>query len=163
VTFGPRTSVGRFTQVNDRPDFAGRTPLDIVVERVTEVERAMKALARYGLAAGANRAFDTLSGGQRARLEILCLDIEGHNVLLLDEPTDNLDVDSSVALEDALDRFHGTVISVSHDRAFLEKMDRFLLIADDGAVFDLPDFDTALVALADPDSIYDIKLARALS
>jgi len=162
VAFGPRTSVGRFTQVNDRPDFAGRTPLDIVVALVTDPERAMKALARYGLAGAASRPFETLSGGQRARLEILCLDLEGHNVLLLDEPTDNLDVDSSVALEDALDRFVGTVVAVSHDRAFLGTMDRFLLIADDGAVFGLPDLDTALAALADPDGIYELALAKPL-
>ena len=163
VQFGPRTSVGRFTQVNSRPDFAGRTPLDIVVDRLTEVERSMKALARYGLVGAANREYETLSGGQRARLEILCLDLEGHNVLLLDEPTDNLDVESSSALEDALDRFVGTVVAVSHDRAFLARMSRFLLIADDGAVFDLPDYETALAALTDPDGIYDLTLAKLLS
>ena len=55
VTYGPRTSVGRFTQVNDRPDFRGRPLLDIVVERVGEEERSMKALARYGLVGAARR------------------------------------------------------------------------------------------------------------
>ncbi len=163
VAYGPRTSVGRFTQVNDRPDFRGRLLLDIVVERVGEEERSMKALARYGLVGAARREFESLSGGQKARLEILCLDLEGHNVLLLDEPTDNLDVDSAEALERALDRFEGTVVSVSHDRAFLARMSRFLLIADDGAVFELPDYDLAMAALARPDDIYEVALAKPLS
>ena len=79
----------------------------------------MNALARYGLQDAARRTPETLSGGQRARLEILCLEVEGHNLLLLDEPTDNLDIDSSEALEHALDGFEGTVVAVSHDRAFL--------------------------------------------
>jgi ATPase subunit of ABC transporter with duplicated ATPase domains len=163
IAFGPRTSVGRFTQVSDRPDWACRTLLDIVTERVGEEERSMKALARYGLAAAARREFESLSGGQKARLEIMCLEVEGHNVLLLDEPTDNLDVESAEALEGALDRFEGTVLAVSHDRTFLARMTRYLLIADDGAVFELPDFDVAMAALTRPDDIYDIPLAKPLS
>ena len=54
----------------------------------------MAALGRYGLADAARQEHQTLSGGQKARLEILTLELAGHNVLLLDEPTDNLDVDS---------------------------------------------------------------------
>ncbi len=92
----------------------------------------MRALARYRLQDAANRSTDTLSGGQKARLEILCLELEGHNLLLLDEPTDNLDIDSSEALEAALETFVGTVVAVSHDRAFLRRLDRFLLLARDG-------------------------------
>ena len=81
----------------------------------------MAALARYGLADAARRSYDVLSGGEKARLEVLILELEGHNLLLLDEPTDNLDIDSSEALEAALDSFTGTVVAVSHDRAFLRQ------------------------------------------
>ena len=163
VRFGPRTSVGTFTQINDRADFRGRECMDIVRERVFEDEKAMKALARYGLAANARQDFATLSGGQKARLEILCLELEGHNVLLLDEPTDNLDIDSSEALESALDSFQGTVLAVSHDRAFLAKLDRFLMINDDGDVYSLPDYDVAMAALSDPATTGKLRLAKRLT
>jgi ATPase subunit of ABC transporter with duplicated ATPase domains len=123
----------------------------------------MAALARYGLADAAQRSYDVLSGGQKARLEILCLELDGHNLLLLDEPTDNLDIDSSEALEAALDGFEGTVVAVSHDRAFLQKMDRFLMVLHDGTVLALPDFETTLSALMEPDAAADVRLAKVLS
>ncbi len=123
----------------------------------------MGALARYGLADAARRSFDVLSGGQKARLEILCLELEGHNLLLLDEPTDNLDIDSSEALEAALDGFAGTVVAVSHDRAFLRRMDRFLMVLHDGAVLALPDHAAALAALAAPEQARSVRLAKDLS
>ena len=63
-------------------------------DRRFDEELAMKALARYRIGRQSRQEFETLSGGQKARLEILCLELDGHNVLLLDEPTDNLDVDS---------------------------------------------------------------------
>jgi ATPase subunit of ABC transporter with duplicated ATPase domains len=130
---------------------------------VFDDEKSMKALARYGLRAQGRQEFQTLSGGQKARLEILCLELEGHNVLLLDEPTDNLDVDSSEALEQALDSFEGTVVAVSHDRTFLSTFDRFVMITDDGEVYDLPDYDLAMQALAAPDRIAGLRLARNLT
>ena len=163
VKFGPRTSVGTFTQINDRPDFLGRQCFDIVRDRVFDDEKSMKALARYGLAGNAKQEFDTLSGGQKARLEILCLELEGHNVLLLDEPTDNLDIDSAEALERALDGFQGTVIAVSHDRTFLAKLDRFVMINDDGEVFSLPDYDIAMAALSNPAAVTKLRLAKSLN
>ena len=134
VTLGPRVSPGYFTQLNLRPDFAGRTTLDPIMEITGGLETAMRGLARYGLASAARQPYETLSGGQKARLEILTLELEGHNLLLLDEPTDNLDIDSSEALESALDGFEGTVVAVSHDRAFLRRLDRFLLLAHTGEV-----------------------------
>ena len=163
IGFGPRTSIGTFTQINDRPDFLGRQCVEIVRDRVFDDEKSMKSLARYGLAGNARQEFDTLSGGQKARLEILCLELEGHNVLLLDEPTDNLDIESSEALEKALDGFQGTVLAVSHDRTFLAKLDRFVMITDDGEVYSLPDYDVAMTALSAPDRLATVRLAKPLN
>ena len=163
ITFGPRTSVGVFTQVNNRPDFLGRECVDIVLDRISEEEKAMKTLARYGLRNNARQKFETLSGGQKARLEILRLEIEGHNVLLLDEPTDNLDIESSEALEKALDGFEGTVIAVSHDRTFLAQFDRYIMITDDGEVYALPDYEIAMAGLSEPDKLAGLRLAKPLT
>ncbi|HEX8101058.1 MAG TPA: ATP-binding cassette domain-containing protein [Solirubrobacteraceae bacterium] len=164
VVVGNRVSAGFFTQLNaDRPDFAGRPIVDVVIDRTRALDAAMGALARYGLADAARRAHDTLSGGQKARLEILCLELEGHNLLLLDEPTDNLDIDSSEALEAALEGFAGTVVAVSHDRAFLERLDRYLMVLHDGTVLALPDQATAQEALLDPDRATGVRLAKALT
>lgn len=163
IALGPRTSIGTFTQINDRPDFVGREAFDIVRTRVSGDEAALKSLARYGLANHARQRFETLSGGQKARLEILCLELDGHNVLLLDEPTDNLDLESSESLERALDGFVGTVVAVSHDRAFLARLDRFVMIDDDGDVYSIPDYDLAMDALADPAGVARIRHAKKLT
>jgi ATPase subunit of ABC transporter with duplicated ATPase domains len=159
---GPRVSAGLFTQLGARADFAGRLVVDVVEECLGATQPSMAALARYGLQDAANRAYETLSGGQKARLEILRLELEGHNLLLLDEPTDNLDIDSCEALEQALDGFEGTVVAVSHDRAFLRRLDRFLMVLADGTVLGLPDPDSALQALDRPDRARGARLAKEL-
>jgi ATPase subunit of ABC transporter with duplicated ATPase domains len=164
LVVGPRVSAGLFTQLQRRTDLTGRVVIEVVLERVGSggVQAAMGALARYGLAEAANRSYDVLSGGEKARLEVLTLELQGHNLLLLDEPTDNLDIDSSEALEKALDRFAGTVVAVSHDRAFLRTMDRFLMVLHGGAVLSLPSYDVALEALMEPDAASEIRLAKVI-
>ena len=72
----------------------------------------MSALRRYGLEQQGDQSFGTLSGGQQARFQILLLELSGATLLLLDEPTDNLDVLSAEALEEALEAYDGTVIAV---------------------------------------------------
>ncbi len=163
ITFGPRTSVGMFNQVNDRPEFHGRECIEIVRDKLSDEQKSMGALARYGLRNNARQEFQTLSGGQKARLEILGLELAGHNVLLLDEPTDNLDIDSSEALERAIEGFEGTVIAVSHDRTFLANFDRFIMITDEGDVYELPDYDIALAGLSAPAELASLRLAKPLT
>jgi ATPase subunit of ABC transporter with duplicated ATPase domains len=164
LVVGPRVSTGFFTQLQRRDDLSGHVVIDVVLERVrgAGVQAAMGALARYGLADAARRSYDVLSGGEKARLEILVLELEGHNLLVLDEPTDNLDIDSSEALETALESFQGTVVAVSHDRSFLRTMDRYLMVLHDGTVLSLPSYDAALEALLDPERAGDVRLAKVL-
>src|SRR5437764_15430486 len=109
LVVGPRVSAGFFTQLQTRDDLTGQVVIDVVLERVRAggVQAAMGALARYGLAEAARRSYDVLSGGEKARLEVLALELEGDNLLLLDEPTDKLDIDSADALEQAPERFEG--------------------------------------------------------
>ena len=90
------------------------------------------------------KQFDTLSGGQQARLQALMLERAGANLLLLDEPTNNLNLDSAEALERALDEFAGTVIGVTHDRWLMRSFDRFLYFDRQGNAREAPDFETIL-------------------
>ena len=99
-------------------------------------EPAARALDRYELAHAAEQRFESLSGGQQARFQILLLELSGATLLLLDEPTDNLDVESAEALEDGLEAFEGTVLAVTHDRWFARGFDRFLVFGADGSVYE---------------------------
>jgi ATP-binding cassette subfamily F protein 3 len=77
------------------------------------------------------RPVSSLSGGERTRLAFLLLMQDRPNCLVLDEPTNHLDIDSIEVVEDALERFDGTVIAVSHDRYFLDRIaDRIVVVAD---------------------------------
>ena len=99
-------------------------------------EQAARVLDRYELAHASEQKFESLSGGQQARFQILLLELSGATLLLLDEPTDNLDVQSAEALEDGLEAFEGTVIAVTHDRWFARGFDRFLVYGADGDVYE---------------------------
>ena len=68
------------------------------------------------------REIGTLSGGERARVAMAIITLSGANLLVLDEPTNHLDVENIEVLEDALDEYEGTVLLVSHDRAFLRQV-----------------------------------------
>jgi ATPase subunit of ABC transporter with duplicated ATPase domains len=131
---GARVVPGHFAQTHARPDLAGRPPLDALRRAGLDRSGAMASLSRYGLAAQAEQRFETLSGGQQARLQILLLETAGATLLLLDEPTDNLDLESAEALEDALDAFEGTVLAVTHDRWFARRFDRYAVFRADGRV-----------------------------
>ena len=131
---GARVVPGLFAQTHARPDLAGRTPLEILMtEHAMLRNEAMAALARYELQGCARQPFGTLSGGQQARLQILLLELAGSTLLLLDEPTDNLDLASAEALQDGPgSRYEGTVLAVTHDRWFARSFDRFLVFGADG-------------------------------
>jgi ATPase subunit of ABC transporter with duplicated ATPase domains len=141
---GARVRPGWFAQTHEHAELAGRTLLEIL-HRGDEYrdgmgrEQAARALDRYELALASEQTFDSLSGGQQARLQILLLELSGATMLLLDEPTDNLDLESAEALETGLDAFEGTVLAVTHDRWFAKGFDRFLVFGADGEVYEAPE------------------------
>jgi ATPase subunit of ABC transporter with duplicated ATPase domains len=136
---GARVVAGWFAQTHARPDLDGRSPLDILMfEHAMLINEAMSALSRYELQSCARQDFATLSGGQQARLQILLLELAGSTLLLLDEPTDNLDLASAEALQEGLESYAGTVLAVTHDRWFARSFDRFLIFGADGGVYEAP-------------------------
>ncbi|GAA1601079.1 ABC-F family ATP-binding cassette domain-containing protein [Actinoplanes couchii] len=141
---GARVRPGHFSQTHDRPELVEKTLVEILWrgdDHRSGMDRAgaMKSLNRYELAAQGDQRFGTLSGGQQARFLVLLLELSGATVLLLDEPTDNLDLASAEALEEGLKAFDGTVIAVTHDRWFTRSFDRFVLFRSDGEVVEVPE------------------------
>jgi ATPase subunit of ABC transporter with duplicated ATPase domains len=138
---GARVRPGWFVQTHEHPELIGRTLLEIL-HRGDEHrdgmgrEQASRVLDRYELAHASEQRFESLSGGQQARFQILLLELSGATLLLLDEPTDNLDVQSAEALEEGLESFEGTVVAVTHDRWFARGFDRFLVYGADGGVYE---------------------------
>jgi ATPase subunit of ABC transporter with duplicated ATPase domains len=138
---GSRVRPGWFAQTHQHPALLGRTLLEIL-HRGDEHragkprEEAARALDRYELARASEQTFESLSGGQQARFQILLLELSGATLLLLDEPTDNLDLHSAEALEEGLESFEGTVVAVTHDRWFARGFDRFLVFGQDGSVYE---------------------------
>ena len=111
------------------------------IARIGNQEISASTLAeRFGFAA--NRQWTPvgdLSGGERRRLQLLRLLMAEPNVLVLDEPTNDLDIDTLTALEDLLDSFPGTVLVVSHDRYFVDRVcDKVVALLGDGSLAELP-------------------------
>ncbi|NEB12233.1 ABC-F family ATP-binding cassette domain-containing protein [Streptomyces coelicoflavus] len=136
---GARVRPGWFAQTQSRPDLHDRTLVEVLGRGDGDREGcergvALSALRRYELQHHADQSFGSLSGGQQARFQILLLELQGSTLLLLDEPTDNLDLHSAEALENALERFEGTVLAVTHDRWFARTFDRYVVLEDDGRV-----------------------------
>lgn len=144
VVLGSRVRPGWFAQNRTHLDLVGSTLLDVLHRgdgRRSGMgrEQASRALDRYELVEAAEQRYETLSGGQQARFQILLLELGGATLLLLDEPTDNLDLHSAEALEEGLEAFEGTVVAVTHDRWFTRTFDRFLVFGADGTVRETPE------------------------
>jgi ATPase subunit of ABC transporter with duplicated ATPase domains len=141
---GARVRPGWFAQTHEHPALIGRTLLEVLHRgddhrEGLAREQAARALDRYELARAGEQHFETLSGGQQARFQILLLELGGATLLLLDEPTDNLDLHSAEALEEGLEAFEGTVVAVTHDRWFARAFDRYLVFGSDGRVYEAPE------------------------
>ena len=141
---GARVRPGWFAQTHEHPELVGRTLLEVLHRGDDHRdglgrEAAARKLDRYELSHASEQAFESLSGGQQARFQILLLELSGATLLLLDEPTDNLDLASAEALEEGLAAFEGTVLAVTHDRWFARGFDRYVAFSADGTVREVPE------------------------
>jgi ATP-binding cassette subfamily F protein 3 len=132
---GPSIERGRYAQHHETLD-QRRTPVETLraVRPMTEGEAVAKLLKFLIPYASAQLPIAKLSGGEKSRMQLACLMYSSANCLLLDEPTNNLDIASAEVLEEALDEFTGTVVVVSHDRYFLDRVVDRIVAVDSGGV-----------------------------
>jgi ATP-binding cassette subfamily F protein 3 len=132
IWVGPGIQLGYYAQHHETLDMS-QTPIEALraVRPMYEGE-AVAQLSRFLIPyAACSQPIARLSGGEKSRVQLARLMLSGANCLLLDEPTNNLDIPSAEVLEQALDDFPGTVIVVSHDRYFLDRVvDRIIEICD---------------------------------
>jgi len=135
LRIGSSIDVGYFAQDHESIDGA-RSPIDLVRRlKPLDEQQALGFLIGFLFDRDdAMRPAGELSGGEQSRLQIALLILSGANFLLLDEPTNNLDIDSVEALEDALLEFGGTILTISHDRYFLDRVCTRTLALDAGVV-----------------------------
>lgn len=136
---GGSTVVGYYAQEHETLD-STKTPLDVVRRlKPWNEQQAISFLSTLLFTRDdAMNRIGALSGGERARLQIAALMLGGANLLLLDEPTNNLDLSSREALENALVEFDGTIVTISHDRYFLDNVCTRTIEVRDGLVTDYP-------------------------
>ncbi len=132
IKLGPSSQIGYYDQEHENLDY-GKSPIDEIrlaapISQESAVAFLNRFLFTYEQMQG--RVGD-LSGGERSRLQLAKLVLSRPNLLLLDEPTNNLDITSIEVLEETLDEFVGTVLVVSHDRYFLDRVvDRVIELKD---------------------------------
>src|SRR6266705_778463 len=136
VKIGASVVVGYYAQEQETLPFES-TPLDFV-RRIKPINEPQAISFLRGLLFSfedIHTPILRLSGGEKSRLQIACLMLTDANFLLLDEPTNNLDIASVEVLEAALEEFEGTILTVSHDRYFLDKIvTKIVVISDNGHV-----------------------------
>lgn len=124
ITYGHNVHIGYFSQ--DQIEY---TPDNTLIEEISDInplltETAIRTLLGSFLFKGDDvfKLMENLSGGEKSRMSLLRLMLSKSNLLLLDEPTNHLDIVSKEALEDALESYDGTILSISHDRYYLNKI-----------------------------------------
>ncbi len=132
IIIGPSIKIGYYSQHHETLDYSS-TLIDMVRQTAPLSEtRAVAFLNRFLFSYSQQRGYvKDLSGGERSRLQLALLMLSGANFLLLDEPTNNLDIPSAEVLESALAEFDGTLLVISHDRYFLDRVvDRIVELED---------------------------------
>ena len=130
----PGAKIGYYSQNHERLDM--KLTAEEQLLQVTGKERrgeVRKLLARFLLfGEEVERPISTLSGGQRARVALCLMLLDETNVLVLDEPTNYLDIPAKHAVEEALVEYNGTIITVTHDRYFLDTVCTSVIEVKDG-------------------------------
>jgi ATP-binding cassette subfamily F protein 3 len=123
IYIGPSVKIGYYAQEFETLD-PGLTLLEAVCKAGNFSEsRGVAFMRKFGFDYQQHDTYvGNLSGGERARLQIAMITLSGANFLLLDEPTNHLDIPSCEVLEDALLEFEGTILAISHDRYFLDRI-----------------------------------------
>ncbi len=137
IIWGTKTDIGYYSQNLEDLD-----PRNEVIQELRRVapsaeNGALRSFLARFLFSGEDvfKSVKDLSGGEKGRLALAKLIYSNNNVLVLDEPTNHLDIPSREALEDALDAYQGTIITVSHDRFFLDKIStQIFSFEDDGGI-----------------------------
>ncbi len=124
VRLGAKVTVGYYDQVQQGLDERKTALQELWDAYPTKTETELRSAMATFLFRGdeVHKPIGVMSGGERARLLLLKLMLAGDNLLLLDEPTNHLDIGSREALEDALEAYGGTILAVSHDRYFINRM-----------------------------------------
>jgi ATP-binding cassette subfamily F protein 3 len=141
IVWGTKTNIGYYSQSLDDL-YEGNTVL-LEIRRIApnvETVELRSFLARFlFFGEDVDKKVKDLSGGEKGRLALAKLIYSQKNVLVLDEPTNHLDIPAREALETALDEYPGTIITVSHDRFFLDRVaTQMLSFEQDGTVLDYP-------------------------
>ena len=137
IIIGPSVKMGYYAQEHETLDF-NQTLIDTMrLAHPMSESSAVAFLIRFLFPyRQATQKVSELSGGERSRLQLALLVLSGANFLLLDEPTNNLDIASAEVLEESLADFEGTVLVISHDRYFLDRVVNRIVLLDQGELIE---------------------------
>ncbi|MGT2754170.1 ABC-F family ATP-binding cassette domain-containing protein [Streptococcus ovis] len=164
ATYGANVEVGYYDQTQ-----SNLTPTNTVLDELwndfsttPEVEIRNRLGAFLFSGDDVKKSVAMLSGGERARLLLAKLSMQNNNFLILDEPTNHLDIDSKEVLENALIDFDGTLLFVSHDRYFINRVaTKVLEISETGSTLYLGDYDYYITKKAELEELARLKEAEA--
>ena len=135
IKIGPSIKTGDYAQEHETLDYSSTLIETIRQAAPLTEEKAVSFLGKFLFSYEQDRGpVSNLSGGERSRLQMALLMLTGVNFLLLDEPTNNLDIASAEVLEEALEEFEGSVLVISHDRYFLDRVVGRIIELDQGKV-----------------------------
>jgi ATP-binding cassette subfamily F protein 3 len=140
VSRSPSTKIGYLPQEQPLdPDIAGETPLTLLRRQTALSETEARRFLHRFLFSGddVHTKLSSLSYGERRRLSLAALVLGGANLLLLDEPTNHLDIPSREALEAALEAYDGAMLSITHDRYFIERFSDSIMSLEGGVLREL--------------------------